>query len=204
LGKRSKEFDEYIAKSAKFAQPILKKMRDLFHQACPQIEEKMKWSFPHFEYKGIVGSIVAFKNHVSFGFWKAKLMSDPHHLFVENSDSPMNMSKLTDVSQLPSDQVLLGYIREAVTLNEQGAKLPARPKKPRQEELKMPDYFMAELKKNKKALAVFEKFSPSNKREYVEWLTEAKQDATREKRLATAIEWIAQGKPRNWKYMKKK
>jgi uncharacterized protein YdeI (YjbR/CyaY-like superfamily) len=201
LSDRSREFDAYIAKSAEFARPILEKLRRLFHDACPQIEEKMKWSFPHFEYKGIVGSMAAFKNHVSFGFWKGKLMSDPHHLIAEDSNSPLNLSKLTDVSQLPLDKVLLAYIREAVALNESGAKLPARPKKPPQE-VNVPDYFMSALKKNKKALTVFEAFSPSNKREYIAWLTDAKQEATRQMRLAIAIEWIAEGKPRNWKYMK--
>ena len=197
----SPEFDAYIANSAEFARPILEKIRKLFHQACPEIEETMKWSFPHFEYKGIVGSMAAFKQHVGWGFWKAALLKDPHKLFTRMGDTSMGGAKVTDVSQLPSDKIVLGYIREAVTLNEQGVKAPA-PKKKLKGELEVPDYFMAALKKNKKALATFEAFSPSNKREYVEWVTEAKQEATREKRLATAIEWMAEGKPRNWKYMK--
>ena len=195
------EFDKYIAKSAEFARPILTKLRKLFHQACPEIEETMKWSFPHFEYKGVVGSMAAFKQHMSWGFWKAKLMKDPQGLLTMMENHTMGHGKVTDLSQLPSDRILLEYIREAVALNEQGVKAPAPKKKPKGD-LIVPNYFMAALKKNKKALATFEAFSPSNKREYVEWVTEAKQETTRDKRLAQAIEWMAEGKPRNWKYMK--
>ena len=198
----SPEFDVYIAKSAAFAKPILTKLRKLFHQACPAIVETMKWSFPHFEYKGIVGSMAAFKNHVSFGFWKGKLLDDPQGLFTEVGRAPMNASRLTDVSELPADKILLDYIRRAVAMNEDGVKTPQPKKKPKAA-LEVPDYFQSALKKNKKALATFEAFSPSHKREYVEWIVEAKQEATRHQRLNTAIQWLAEGKPRNWKYMRK-
>lgn len=201
MKKRNPAFDAYIAKSAPFARPILEKLRKLFHLACSDFEEVMKWGFPHFDYKGPVGSMAAFKQHASWGFWKAKLMKDPHGLLKLMANHSMGHGKVTDVSQLPPDKILLAYIREAVALNEQGIKAPAPKKK--KGELVVPDYFMAALKKNKKALATFNGFSPSHRREYVEWVTEAKQDATREKRLATAIEWIAEGNPRNWKYMKK-
>jgi uncharacterized protein YdeI (YjbR/CyaY-like superfamily) len=200
---KNPKVDAYIAKSAPFARPILEKLRELFHQACPSIEETMKWGFPHFDYKGIVGNMAAFKQHAAFGFWKSKLLEDPHGILADGRDSPMIAAKLTDVSQLPSDKILLDYVRRAVALNERGVKLPARKKKP-QAELKVPDFFLTAIKKHKKAWAAFESFSPSHKREYVEWITEAKQPATRNRRVATAIEWIAEGKPRNWKYMKKK
>jgi uncharacterized protein YdeI (YjbR/CyaY-like superfamily) len=196
------EIDAYIAKSADFARQILNKLRKLFHQACPAIEETMKWSFPHFEYKGIVGSMAAFKQHACFGFWKGKLLDDPHQLFTNLPKAAMNMARITDISQLPADKVLLDYIRRVVALNEDGVKAPQSKKKPKPP-LEVPDYFLAALKKNKKALATFEAFSPSHKREYVEWIVEAKQEETRMQRLATAIEWMAEGKPRNWKYMRK-
>lgn len=199
----SPEFDSYINKSAAFARPILKKIRSLFHQACPQIEETIKWGFPHFEYKGVVGSMAAFKQHASFGFWKGKLLSDPHTLFAVMGKTTMSMARLTDVSELPSDKILLAYIREAVALNEQGVKLPPRKKTARKKALEIPAELVKALKQNKEALATFEAFSPSNKRDYVEWITEAKQPETRVKRLATSIEWLSEGKPRNWKYMKK-
>jgi uncharacterized protein YdeI (YjbR/CyaY-like superfamily) len=197
----SAEVDAYIARSAPFARPILQKIRRLFHQACPEIQEVMKWSFPHFEYQGVVASMAAFKQHVSWGFWKAKLMKDPHGLLELADKHSMGRGRVTDVSELPPDKIMLQYIREAVALNEQGIKAPAAKRKPKAA-LEVPDYFTAALTKNKKALATFDAFSPSHKREYVEWITEAKQEATRNRRLATAIEWLAQGKPRNWKYMK--
>jgi uncharacterized protein YdeI (YjbR/CyaY-like superfamily) len=203
MRRTSPEFDAYIAKSAEFARPILKRIRRLFHRASPRIEETIKWGFPHFEYKGMVGSMAAFKQHVSFGFWKGKLLSDPHKLFAVMGKTTMSMSKITDASQLPADRILLEYIREAVALNEQGVKLPPWKKPARKQELEIPDDLVRALKANKKAGATFEGFSPSHKREYVEWITEAKQEETRTKRLVTAIEWMTQGKPRNWKYMKK-
>ena len=198
----SPEFDVYIAKSAAFAKPILTKLRKLFHQACPAIVETMKWSFPHFEYKGIVGSMAAFKNHVSFGFWKGKLLDDPQGLFTEVGKTPMNASRLTDVSELPADKILLDYIRRAVAMNEDGVKT-LQPKKKPKAALEVPDYFQSALKKNKKALATFEAFSPSHKSEYVEWIALAKQETTRQQRLNTAVQWLAEGKPRNWKHMRK-
>ena len=193
------EVDAYIEKAAEFARPILKKIRTLFHKASPKIQEVMKWGVPHFKYKGIVGSMAAFKQHAGFGLWKASLLKDPNNYFCAAGETAMGGRKVTDVSQLPADKTLIGYIREAVALNEAGVKAPPtrRPKKP----LRVPEYFLEALAKNKKALATFEAFSPSHKREYVEWVTEAKQEATRAKRLATSVEWLAEGKPHNWRYM---
>ncbi|MCI0637817.1 MAG: YdeI/OmpD-associated family protein [Gemmataceae bacterium] len=197
--KKSPEVDAYIAKAADFAKPILQKIRTLFHKACPDMEEEMKWSFPHFVYRGILGSMAAFKQHVSFGFWKGSLLSDPEGLFKKVGDTSMAGHKVTSVADLPADKVLLAYIKEAVQLNEEGVKAPASRKRPKKA-LEVPDYFLAALKKNKKALATFEKFSPSHKREYVEWVTEAKQEETRARRLAQAVEWMATGKSRHWQY----
>lgn len=194
----SPEVDAYIAKSPEYARPILDKIRKLFHKACPPIEETMKWNFPHFEHQGIVGSMAAFKRHVSFGFWKGGLLKDPHKLFAGVGSTVMSAFKLSAVADLPADKVLLAYIREAVALNEQGVKLPKKPAA--KKALVVPDDLLAALKKNKKAQATFEAFSYSNKKEYVEWITEAKQEATRQKRLATAILWLSEGKDRNWKY----
>lgn len=195
---KNPEVDAYIAKAAPFAQPILKKLRQLFHKACPQIEEEIKWGVPSFGYKGIVGGIAAFKSHASFGFWKQKLLSDPHGIF-KNKEPAMFGSKLTKLSDLPADKILIAYIKEAVALNEQGVKV-AKEKKPPKKPPRLPDYLLAALKKNKKAHAAFESFSPSHQREYVEWITEAKQEETRLRRLSTALEWLAEGKHRNWKY----
>lgn len=191
--------DAYIAKSAAFARPILTRVRGLMHRACPQIEETIKWGVPHFEHRGVVASMAAFKQHASFGFWKQKLMQDPARLFPVAGDSSMGGRKFRSVDELPSDAVLLRYIKAAVALNEQGIKLPnaGRKKKPPP---KLPADLAAALRRNAKARATYDAFPPSHKREYVEWITEAKQEATRLKRLATAIEWMAQGKSRHWKY----
>ena len=187
----------YIAKSAPFAKPIFERLRRLFHEACPEIEEKIKWSCPSFEYKGMVGGFAGFKAHAAFGFWRQDVLPDPEGLFKTRGAFG---SKLTDVSQLPSDGILKQYIRRAVELNEKGA--PARFKSKPKPPLKVPSYFMAAVRKNKKALAAFNGFPPSHKREYVDWVVDAKQEVTRNKRLQTAIEWMAQGKARNWKYEK--
>jgi len=189
--------DAYIAKSADFARPILKRLRALMHKACPKVEETMKWGVPHFEYKGVIAGMAAFKQHTAFGFWKRRLMKDPAGFFSKG-ESGMGGRKIRSLDELPSDTVLLGYIREAVALNEQGAKVPRSTR--RKPPVKTPPYLTAALKKNAKARKTFEGLSPSQQREYVEWLIDAKQDATRERRLATAIEWMAQGKTRNWKY----
>jgi uncharacterized protein YdeI (YjbR/CyaY-like superfamily) len=199
--KKNPKVDAYIAKSAPFARPILTKIRSLFHKACPDIEETMKWSFPHFDYKGVVAGMAAFKEHVAYGFWKEKLLSDPEHLFDGEGDASMGRVKVRAASELPPDNVLLAYIREAVALNEQGVKV-VKPKKPPKKPLDTPDDLLTALRKNPKALATFEGFSPSHRREYIEWIVEAKQEGTRQKRLAQAVEWMAEGKPRNWKYMR--
>ncbi len=203
MAERSPRVDAYIAKSAAFARPILEKIRGLFHKACPDVQETIKWGFPHFEHRGVLGSMAAFKQHASFGFWKGTLMSDPQGLFRGVGKTTMNALKLEALADLPADKVLLAYIKEAVKLNEDGMKPPPRTKKAvKKSPAKVPDDLRAALRKHPQALATFEVLSPSHQREYVEWITEAKQAATREKRMATAIEWLSEGKPRHWKYMK--
>lgn len=200
MPKTDRRVDAYIAKSASFAQPILNHVRDLVHKAVPDVEETIKWGFPNFEHRGVVCSMAAFKEHCAFGFWKASLMSDPAKILGERREKAMgHFGRITNLKDLPSDKVLIAYLKEAAQLNEDGVKAPPR-KKAAKKELSVPGYLTAALKKNKKALAAFEEFSPSHRREYVAWLEEAKTDETRTKRLTTAIEWIAKGKSRNWKY----
>jgi hypothetical protein len=201
-GNRISEVDAYIKKAPEFARPILVKLRDLFHRADPRIQETLKWGVPHFEYKGIVGSFAAFKQHVGFGFWKSKLLKDPANLFGGNPKASMSSSKLTSIKQLPADKVILSYIRRAVELNENEIGVPKELS--RRPKLTAPDFFVAALKKNKKAHANFQSFSETNRRDYIEWLIDAKQGETQKRRLATALDWLAEGKPRNWKYMKAK
>jgi uncharacterized protein YdeI (YjbR/CyaY-like superfamily) len=194
--------DEYIKKSAPFAQPILKHLRMLVHKACPQIEETMKWSFPHFDYKGILCSMAAFKQHCSFGFWKGSVLKDSKQLLKAVGETDMGwFDKITSLKDMPPDKVLIAYIKEAARLNEEGVK-PVKEKKVGKAEIPMPGELTAALKKNKKAQTTFEQFSPSHKREYLEWITEAKTDDTRKKRIVTTIEWLTEGKSRHWKYVK--
>lgn len=202
MSKRSPGVDAYIAKAAPFARPILEKIREAFH-AAGDVDEVLKWNFPHFEHKGIVGSMAAFKGHVSWGFWKAKLMSDPKGILSPVGDTSMGGSKVTSEKELPPKKVLVEYVREAIRLNEDGLKVE-RPKSTRSvAPLEVPDDLAAALKKDRKARTTFDGFTEGQRRDYLEWITEAKQEATRQKRLATTLEWLAEGKQRNWKYMKK-
>jgi len=201
MGKKDKAVDGYIEKSADFARPILLHIRELVHKACPDVEEKMKWSFPHFDYKNeMMCSMASFKQHCAFGFWKASLMKDT--VLTENakSESAMgHMGRITSLKDLPPDKKIIGYIKEAMELTDGGIKLPPKVKSDKQE-LVVPDYFLQALGKNKKAKATFEGYGYSHKKEYLEWITEAKTESTRNKRLETALEWMAESKSRHWKY----
>jgi uncharacterized protein YdeI (YjbR/CyaY-like superfamily) len=196
--KKNPAVDTYIARAQPFARPILEKVRAAFHKGCPELEEKIKWGVPSFEYKGMMGGMAAFKAHVAWGVWRQKELPDPHGLF--KGRAMMGGDKISDAAQLPAEKVIIEYVQAAARLNDAGPakRAPSKPKKPP----KAPADLLAALKKSPKALATFEAFPPSHKREYIEWIVEARQAETRARRLAQAVEWMAQGKPRNWKYMK--
>ena len=188
--------DAYIERAAPFAQPILRHVRAAVREACPQVEETIKWGMPTFVHAGgILCGMAAFKQHASFGYWK-------HALVVgegEPRDGMGSYGKMTSVDDLPAKKTLLAHIRKAMKLNEDGVKSPARkaaPKPPPE----TPADLAAALEKNKPAQAAFDAFPPGCKREYIDWIVEAKREETRAKRLAQAVEWIAEGKRRNWKY----
>ena len=188
--------DAYIEKSADFAKPILTHIRKLVHKACPDITETMKWSFPHFDHKGTVCSMASFKQHCAFGFWKQSLMEQG--AFPTEKTAMGSFGRITSVKDLPPDKVMTGLIRQAVELNEKGVKVVRKPVE--KKELVVPKDLTAALSKNKTAKATFDKFAYSHKKEYVQWIEEAKTEATRNKRLATTVEWLSEGKSRNWKY----
>lgn len=204
MGVKSKAIDAYILKSADFAKPILNHLRVLVHAACPDAEEKMKWSFPHFDYKGeMMCSMAAFKQHAVFGFWKAPLMKDPVLKETAQSEVAMgHLGRITGLKDLPSDKKITAWIKEAMALNDKGVKLTAKPKANGNKEITVPDYFEKLLVKNKKAKITFDAFSYSHKKEYIEWITEAKTEETRNRRMIQALEMMAEGKSRNWKYVK--
>jgi len=190
--------DAYIARSAEFAKPILIYLREVVHSACPSVEETMKWSSPHFMYQGMLCGMSSFKAHCAFGFWKGSLILDGNG---RNAEAMGQFGRITSMSDLPSRRVLAGHIKKAMELNEKGIKSPNREKRAPKPEVKVPKDLAAALSKNKKARATFDGFSPSHRREYVEWITEAKTEATRQRRLETAVGWMAEGKSRNWKYI---
>ena len=203
MSKKDPCVDAYIAKSPDFARPILEHLRKVVHAGCPDVVETMKWQFPHFDHKGLMCGMAAFKQHCAFGFWKAELIFGREN--VAAREAMGHFGRITKISDLPDEKTLIGYVQKAADLNEAGVKSSARSKPKRKPQPpKIPDYFSAALAKNRKARKVFENFSPSNQREYVEWVAGAKRDETRERRLKTSIEWMTEEKVRNWKYLPKR
>lgn len=203
MASKEKKIDDYIKKAQPFAQAILTHLRELVHKACPDVEEKVKWGMPFFDYKGPMCHMASFKQHAVFGFWKAALMKDKELMEMAKSEVAMgHLGKITSLKDLPSNKQLTAYIKEAMKLNEQGIKLPPKPKSAAAS-VETPAELTAALKRNRSAKETFDSFSNSHKKEYIEWITEAKTEATREKRLEQAIEMMAEGKSRNWKYQKK-
>ena len=202
MATHDRRVDAYIARAAAFAQPILNHLRELVHAACPGASETIKWGFPHFEYEGVLCSMAAFKAHCAFGFWHSEMRA----LEKARADDRAAMGqfgRITRLGDLPKDSELTVLIRKAAALNAKGVKsarpAAARPKAP----LVAPDYLVAALRRKKGALTNFQAMSPSHQREYIEWLVEAKREETRDKRLATAVEWISLGKSKEWRYQRK-
>jgi uncharacterized protein YdeI (YjbR/CyaY-like superfamily) len=198
MGKRDPRIDAYVAKSAEFAKPVLNHLRVIVHEACPEAEETIKWGMPHFDYKGILCGMASFKEHCAFHVWRGSL------IVGDGAQEAMGQfGRITRVSDLPSKKVITGYIREAMKLRDDGVKNSARSKPKEKKDLVVPSELASALKKNKKAATAFEGFPPSHKREYADWISEAKREETRKRRVDTAIEWMAEGKSRNWKYEKR-
>jgi hypothetical protein len=196
---RDPRVDAYIARSAPFAQPILKHFRAAVHAGCPDVVETIKWSVPSFEYKGPFCGMAAFKKHVMFGFWKHQLLQD----LLPKGDRRAfgTFGRIQSLNDVPNRAAIVKIVKAARKLNDDGVKVPklAGAKKP---PVRVPSYFKSALKKLPKAAAAFEAFSPSHKREYVEWITEAKTAETRDRRLTQAIAWIGEGRSRHWKYQR--
>ena len=199
MASRDPRIDAYIEKAQPFAKPILTHLRSVVHDACPGVQETLKWGVPHFDYKGIFCGMAAFKEHTTFGFWKAALLKD--QLPKVDEKAMGHFGRITSMDDLPSAPTLARIVKAAAKLNDDGVKVP-RMVKTKKPPLKAPADLMSALARNKKALANFKAFPPGQQREYSEWIIEARQDATREKRIKTAVEWIAEGKIRNWKYVK--
>ena len=202
MGIRDPRVDAYIAKQQEFARPILTHLREVVHGACPEVEETLKWSSPFFMYRGgILCSMAGFKAHAIFGFWKGALIDGVSPNRNDGGEAMGNYGRLTSVKDLPGKRELTSLIKRAMKLHDDGVTV-ARARKPKPE-AKVPPGLAAALKKNRKAAMHFESFSPSRRREYIEWIVDARRDETKAKRVAQAVEWIAEGKGRNWKYQKK-
>lgn len=194
---RDKRVDAYIERQAEFAKPILAKLRAMVHAACPDCDETLKWSMPSFIYKGsILAGMAAFKAHATFGFWQAKLVVGETGREREAMGS---FGRLTRVEDLPDDATMEALIRKAMTLVDTGEKAP-RPVKHPKPALETPPDLLEALAANAAARATFDGFPPSARRDYLDWLADAKRPETRAKRLAQAVEWMAEGKRRHWKY----
>jgi uncharacterized protein YdeI (YjbR/CyaY-like superfamily) len=203
VGAKDPRIDAYIDRSAGFARPILRHLRRVVHAACPGVEETMKWSFPHFMYRGMLCSMASFKAHCAFGFWKERLLADVIEAAAGAGAPAMGQfGRITSIEDLPDETILARLVEKAAALNESGVRTPARAKPKGDRRLEVPDYFLGALRRNRKAMTTFEGFSFSNRRDYVEWVTGAKRDGTRRRRLETAVAWLAEGKVRNWKYVK--
>jgi uncharacterized protein YdeI (YjbR/CyaY-like superfamily) len=187
--------DAYIKKAQPFARPILTHLRKIVRKGCPHCVESIKWQSPFFDYKGPVCFMAAFKEHAAFGFWRGKLLfSGPY------KGAMGHFGRITSLKDLPSDGKLIGYVRKAAELNEKGVKT-SRPRSNPRRKIVVPADLKSALLKNAKARKAFETFSYTHKKEYVDWITSAKRDETRQKRLKTTIQWLAEGKPQNWRYM---
>ena len=194
-----KRIDAYLEKSRDFARPILEHLRKLVHKACPDVEETIKWGSPHFDYKGSLAGMAAFKEHCAFGFWKQKLMD----LKPVDATAMGSFGRIASLKDLPKDREIVAMIHYAMELNEKGIKVPKKTVPPKGEVI-VPKELADALANNKRAKASFDNGSPSHRREYVDWITEAKTEPTRDKRIATAVEWLSEGKARNWKYERPK
>lgn len=203
MEKYSTKVDEYIEKSLDFAKPILNHLRETIHEVCPDVEEAIKWKFPTFMYKGkILCSITSFKQYCSLGFWLHQDMKTLKELETTAEKSSMfSLGRITRMEDLLPKPQLKKAIKEAMELTDMGVTMKRAA--PTKTETAIPDYFKEALQQNKQALEIFEKSSLSFRKEYINWITEAKTEATRNKRMEQALEWIEEGKGRNWKYEKK-
>lgn len=192
--------DAYIDKAQDFAKPILNHIRSLVHEACPDVIETKKWSFPHFDYKGIMCSMASFNQHCAFGFWKQSLLEDA--AFPAEKTAMGSFGRITSVKDLPNDKTMKKLIADAMKLNDEGLKVARAPVSNEKKEIVVPGVLLDALAGHEAAAETFNNFPHSKKKDYVEWITEAKTDATRDKQLATSIQWLAEGKARNWKYEK--
>ena len=191
--------DAYIAKSAEFARPLLAQVREVVHAACPDVEETLKWGMPSFTWRGkILCGMAAFKQHMTLWFREGRAIIDGD----KSGEAMGQFGRITRKADLPGKRELAGYVKQAMARVEDAASQPPKKKPAPKAELPVPEDLTAALRRNAKARATFKGCAPGYRRDYVEWIVEAKREDTRQRRIAQAVEWLAVGKTRNWKYMK--
>ena len=201
MTKRDPRIDAYITRSPRFAQPILRHLRALVGETCPDAEETMKWGSPSFTHGGrILCGMAAFKEHCTFGFWHQGMNEVLGKDGARAGDAMGSLGRITSLADLPSDAAMRRYLKKALSLGTSEAPARPRPARKAAAPLEVPGDLAAALKANRPAAATFEKLNPSHRKEYIEWITEAKRDETRRRRLAMTVEWLSEGKTRNWKY----
>jgi uncharacterized protein YdeI (YjbR/CyaY-like superfamily) len=195
--------DAYAGQAEDFAKPILAHLRGLIHATCPEVSEEVKWGIPHFDYRGEMMCIfAAYNKHCSFSFWKDSLMNDARlRQNAELAAAKRFMGNLKSLADLPADGELIAWIKEAMSLNDRGVKLPPR-KSEGPKEVEIPAAFAAALAAKPEIKAIFDSKSASFQKEYNIWIGEAKTDGTRVKRIEESLSWIIEGKGRFWKYAK--
>ena len=197
MGTKDPHVDAYIDHSEPFARPILRHLREVVHEACPDVGEAIKWKFPVFEYHGIMCNMASFKEHCAFGFWKPSLILEGDE--ARSEEAMGQFGRITSVDELPPREVLIGYVRRAMEVNEKGLKPAAR--KPKKADIDPPEDLTAALRAEPDAMKAFDEMAPGYRREYIEWIDEAKREATRRRRIEKAVSQISEGKSLNWKYM---
>jgi uncharacterized protein YdeI (YjbR/CyaY-like superfamily) len=202
--RRDPRVDAYIAKAKPFAQPILTHLRESFHRAAPEVEEAIKWSMPFFVMNGVIlGNMAGFKEHCSLGLWGGAMSENLKAAGIDSNAGMGKFGRIAGLKDLPPKKQLDDLIREAARLIVDGERTQSieRPtQKKAARAVVVPDELAMALKKNKSAAMHFEAMTATCRREYAEWIGEAKQKATRDRRVTQAVEWIAEGKKRNWKY----
>lgn len=200
MGKEDPRVDAYIENAEPFARPVLEHLRRVIHRACPDVTETIKWGMPAFDYEGPLAHFAAFKTHAVLSLWKGKLLFGDGPTPGGGEEAMGQFGRIRRVSDLPAERTLISLIRRAAALNQTGVRLHRSNPRPA---MRTPPFLMDALAKDQRALATYNGFSAAQRREYIEWVTAAKTEATRNRRVATAVEWMSEGKQRNWKYRKR-
>src|SRR5438270_1264994 len=182
----ARDVNDSLANAPEGTRPILVRLRRIFRQASPKLEEAIKWGVPCYLFKGPVGGFAAYKQHVSWGLWKSRALNDPEGLLGRGVS--VMAGKITKVSEIPPAAKIIALIEQVIALNEAGIKSPKPP------EPELPADFAAAMKKAGKAARHYAAFTPARKWQYVNWVTQAKRAETRAKRIEIAVERIGEGK----------